>query len=248
MNRHNIFVLDFFISHRGASAIAPENTIASIALAKACGSRWVEVDVRFSKDRELIIFHDKNLFRITGVNSPVFTKNYKDLKNYDVGLWFNRSFEGERIPTLLDVLNFCNNNSINLNIEIKPEKGFEHSIGRKVKEIVNKFLFSQSCIMISSFDFKVLNQIEESEKVRKMILINRLPKKNFLESKFNFFQYFGLHLNIIDKKMVKYLVNLNKKVLVYTVNDPAKAKLLKSWGVTSVFTDLPKNFMYIKDN
>ena len=64
MYKNKCFKIDFFIAHRGASAIGPENTIASMNLAKNHGSRWIEVDVRFSKDKKLIIFHDESLQRI----------------------------------------------------------------------------------------------------------------------------------------------------------------------------------------
>ena len=88
------FSIDFFIAHRGASAIAPENTIASMILAKRFGSIWVEVDVRLSKDMEVVVFHDENLLRLAKINQLVIEKNYKELKNYDVGLWFDKSFKG----------------------------------------------------------------------------------------------------------------------------------------------------------
>ena len=247
MNIDNLFSLDYFISHRGASAIAPENTFAAIRLAKSYGSTWVELDVRFSGDKELIVFHDSNLFRTTGMNSPVLNENYKDLKNYDVGEWFHKSFKGEKIPTLIEVINYCNNNSINLNIEIKTEKGLEFSIGSKVQETVSKLWSSKNNLLISSFDFKPLSKIVETQKVKKMILLEEFSKKKFVKYNLNSFHYFGLDFKKVDKKVITYLLDLRKKVLVYTVNDPLEAKLLKSWGVTSIFTDLPKNLILLDD-
>ncbi len=245
MNSDNDFLIDFYISHRGASALAPENTIAAMELAKSYGSTWIEVDVRFSRDMELIVFHDNNFKRIAKLNCPVLDKNYNDLKKFDVGFWFDRSFMGERIPTLLEVIKFCNHNNINLNIEIKAERDFAYFIGKKVQKTVEKFWLPGKSLLISSFDLKPLTQIKETKKIKKMILLEKFPKKKYIDKDLSKFIYLGLSLNIVDKDSVKYLLNLGKKVLVYTVNDPLKAIELKSWGITSIFTDFPKNFIEI---
>ena len=172
MYKNKFFKIDFFIAHRGASAIGPENTIASMNLAKNHGSRWIEVDVRFSKDKKLIIFHDESLQRIVKLDELIYEKNYKDLKKYDVGSWFNQSFKNEKIPTLIEAIQFCNKFNINLNIEIKPHKDMDFLIGSKVQEIIDKYWVLDNMLLVSSFSDKSLSKINEYNKVKKMILLN----------------------------------------------------------------------------
>ena len=237
------FSIDFFIAHRGASAIAPENTIASMILAKRFGSMWVEVDVRLSKDMEVVVFHDENLLRLAKINQLVIEKNYKELKNYDVGLWFDKSFKGEKIPTLIDIIKFCNENQLNLNIEVKSDEKFANLISYKVQEVIKNFWSYNENILISSFEPKVLAQIFESEKLKKMILLSDFKINDYMDGNLSQFSYIGLDSNKIKKATIKFLLHKRKKILIYTVNDLATARKLKSWGVTAIFTNFPKSLI-----
>ena len=239
MYKNKCFKIDFFIAHRGASAIGPENTIASMNLAKNHGSRWIEVDVRFSKDKKLIIFHDESLQRIVKLDELIYEKNYKDLKKYDVGSWFNQSFKNEKIPTLIEAIQFCNKFNINLNIEIKPHKDMDFLIGSKVQEIIDKYWVLDNMLLVSSFSDKSLSKINEYNKVKKMILLNGIPKKENILNNLNNYKYIGIDANFIDKIIVDFLISIGKKVLVFTVNDIVLARKLELWGVTSIFSDFP---------
>lgn len=113
------------IAHRGASFFEPENTIKSYSRAIEMGADFVEVDVRLSKDKELIIMHDADLSRTTNGKGLVKNLTIDELKKLDAG-------NGEKIPTLDEVIALVKN-KIGLIIEIK-EPGTENSIIEKIEE------------------------------------------------------------------------------------------------------------------
>lgn len=92
------------IAHRGASADAPENTLAAIQLAWQQGADAAEIDVQLTADGQLVAIHDETTLRTGGVDWGVTDRTLAELKTLDVGLWKSRQFFGERIPTLEEVL------------------------------------------------------------------------------------------------------------------------------------------------
>lgn len=106
------------IAHRGASAYAPENTLASFKKAMEMGAHWFELDVHLSKDDKLVVIHDNELKRTTGVEGKVTEKTWEEMKNLDAGSWFSAEFKGERLPLLEDALRLAKN-KIGVYIELK---------------------------------------------------------------------------------------------------------------------------------
>jgi glycerophosphoryl diester phosphodiesterase len=92
--------------HRGAAAIAPENTMAGFALAARGGADYLELDVRMTSDRVAIVFHDDDLSRTTDGTGPPEGKTVSELRGLDAGSWFGPEFAGQRIPTLREVMSF----------------------------------------------------------------------------------------------------------------------------------------------
>lgn len=106
------------IAHRGASAYAPENTIAAFALAHQMGADWFELDCTLTRDDEIIVIHDDTVDRTTNGTGSVFELTLADLKKLDAGTWKNPKYAGERLPTLDESLNFARDR-IGVYIEIK---------------------------------------------------------------------------------------------------------------------------------
>ncbi|WP_093801374.1 glycerophosphodiester phosphodiesterase family protein [Streptomyces sp. Wb2n-11] len=118
------------IAHRGASAYAPENTLAAVDLADRMGFAWVENDVHRTKDGELVVVHDDSLARTTNVEqvfpgrSPWKIKDFTaaEIAELDAGSWFGPEFTGARVPTLKQYVNRVERNHQKLLLEIKkPE-------------------------------------------------------------------------------------------------------------------------------
>ncbi|MFZ2656310.1 MAG: glycerophosphodiester phosphodiesterase family protein [Victivallales bacterium] len=107
------------IAHRGASAYAPENTLASFELASSMGSDWFELDCTLSKDGEVVVIHDDNVDRVSDGRGKVSEKTLAELKRLDAGAWKDPRFAGERIPTLDETLAFAKEHGIGVYIEVK---------------------------------------------------------------------------------------------------------------------------------
>ncbi|WAU80328.1 glycerophosphodiester phosphodiesterase family protein [Streptomyces sp. Qhu-G9] len=115
------------IAHRGASAQAPENTLAAIDKADRLGFRWVENDVQRTKDGQLVVIHDDNLARTTDVEevfpgrAPWKVKDFTaaEIARLDAGSWFSPRYAGARVPTLKQYMNRVSRNHQKLVLEIK---------------------------------------------------------------------------------------------------------------------------------
>jgi glycerophosphoryl diester phosphodiesterase len=92
------------IAHRGASAYAPENTLAAFDLALQMSCRHLELDVDLTRDGHLVVMHDDTVDRTTNGTRPVGSHTLAELRALDAGAWFEPQFTGERIPTFAEVL------------------------------------------------------------------------------------------------------------------------------------------------
>src|SRR5690606_3020467 len=106
-------------AHRGASTVAPENTIAAFRAARDQGARWVELDVALLADGTPVVIHDVTLDRTTNGKGPLGEMTAADLAGLDAGSWFGAQFAGERLSTLPDVLTALGELGLNVNVEIK---------------------------------------------------------------------------------------------------------------------------------
>ncbi|MET7684883.1 glycerophosphodiester phosphodiesterase family protein [Streptomyces sp. NPDC005423] len=133
------------VAHRGASAYAPENTLASIDKAAALGFRWVENDVQRTRDGRLVVIHDDNLQRTTDVRrvfpdrSPWKVKDFTaaEIARLDAGKWFGRSYAGTRVPTLKQYMREVEHNHEKLLLEIK-NPGLYPGIERQTLDLLGK--------------------------------------------------------------------------------------------------------------
>ncbi|MEV6739807.1 glycerophosphodiester phosphodiesterase family protein [Streptomyces sp. NPDC051104] len=115
------------IAHRGASAYAPENTLAAVDKAAAMGFSWVENDVQRTKDGRLVVIHDATLERTTDVKqlfpgrSPWRVKDFtaEEIARLDAGSWFCPRYAGARVPTLWQYMERVSRHHQNLLLEIK---------------------------------------------------------------------------------------------------------------------------------
>jgi len=119
------------IAHRGASAYAPENTLAAFRLADELGADWFELDCRFSSDDEVVVMHDDSVERTTDGEGHVRALTLAELKALDAGSWKGPEFAGERIPTLAEALD-CAKDAIGVYIEVKGSA--DHALRARIIE------------------------------------------------------------------------------------------------------------------
>ena len=240
------------IGHRGVKGLAPENTLQSINQAIKLNIKWIEIDVKISKDRIPFLLHDNKLERTTsGKGSPINYK-YSELCKLDAGLWFDKKYKNLYLPTLKEVLNLCSEKNIGVNIELKPNKGFEEANVEAIIELIKKHKFGCQ-YFFSSFDwFSII-------KIRKLlpesyvgILIDSFDQKKNINkilsmcNKYNFFSC-GFNIKIISDKIIKLCKNYGILTTVYSSQNIEKNEADELWnlGIDSIFVDNPTSYKNI---
>jgi glycerophosphoryl diester phosphodiesterase len=135
-------------AHRGASGIAPENTLAAFRLAQFCGADGIELDVRPAADKVPVVMHDETLDRTTNAHGMLQRYAARDLQRIDAGSWFGPEFAGEPVPQLDGVLHWAGPDLL-LNVEIK-----EFSAGMAVIDLLERY--PDRRVLVSSFDHALL--------------------------------------------------------------------------------------------
>ena len=148
--------LPLIIAHRGESFDAPENTLASVNLAWERGADAVEIDVHMSKDNEIMVIHDSDTKRVSGIYKKIKKSNSAELKELDVGSWKNEKFKDERIPLLKEVL-FTIPTGKKIIIEIKSAR----KILPFLKAELEKSGLLPDQIEIISFSYKTVKEAKK---------------------------------------------------------------------------------------
>ena len=149
--------MKYFIAHRGESFIAPENTLAAIKLAWIHNADGVEIDVRLSKDNKIVVIHDANTRRTSGVSGKVKSLTLESLKKLDFGSWRGMKWVNERIPSLDEVLETIPRGKCVM-IEIKSST----AILPLLKKLLNKTSLKNSQIKLAGFGLKKMSLIKKS--------------------------------------------------------------------------------------
>jgi glycerophosphoryl diester phosphodiesterase len=135
------------IAHRGAAAVAPENTLAAFESAIEAGADWVELDVLETADGEVVVVHDRDLMRVAGVNLEIADATYAELREIDVGSWFGPEFGDQRVPLLAEALETCRDR-IGVVIELKYF-GRDERLEERVVEIVEALGMESQIVVMS---------------------------------------------------------------------------------------------------
>lgn len=229
------------IAHRGASARAPENTLAALREAARCGCRWVEFDVKLSRDGVPFVIHDDRLERTTNGRGRVRDLDAQALAKLDAGGWFDPRFAGERIPTLAEALSLLVELGLCANIEIKPCVGREQETAERViAEVRRVWPNDQPPPLFSSFSRTALLTAKRLAPEIPRGLLREAPGSDWAAE----MQALGcrtLHLDHtqLDLGHLRRLRDAGVPVLLYTVNDPERARILLEAGASAIFTDVP---------
>lgn len=119
-------------AHRGASAYELENTLKAFRKAQILGADGIELDIQLSKDSIFVVFHDLNLFRLTGVRKLVSDCNFEELTNYKLGKRYKRLFSQNRIVSFEEIIKWANEENMALNIELKESILSKEDVLREV--------------------------------------------------------------------------------------------------------------------
>src|SRR3954466_4000061 len=107
------------LAHRGASAYAPENTLAAFKLAIDQRADWLEMDIQETSDGQLVVFHDLRVERTTNGRGNLRDLTLNQVRDLDAGTWFDKQFAGEKVPTFEEVLALAQAHNVRIFPEVK---------------------------------------------------------------------------------------------------------------------------------
>ena len=225
--------------HRGAKAYAPMNTLPSFALAIEQGADGIELDVRLSRDGELVIMHDDRVDATTDGTGLVGDQTLAQLRALDAGAWFGEAFRGTHIPTLDEVFEFVGKRT-RINVEIKAETSRSQGVESKVAEAIRRHGLARS-VIISSFNPLVLRRFRAA---MPDVPIGYLYSKDTPQWVSHLtiglgHEALNPHSSLVDVRYMVWARQSGFRVNTWTVNDPARAVELRELGVDCIITDAP---------
>lgn len=214
------------VGHRGAAALAPENTLPSFVKAYECGATAIEFDVRLTRDDVPVIFHDESLKRLTGVEARVRDLSFEELRELKV--------LGEaQVPTLEEVLEFASGR-LAVDVELK-DSGTE----REVVRLLKKYNLEEESL-ITSFSPEILSRVKElAPNLRLGVLLERWDDKYLDIARQLGAQAILPNYTSVTPDVVDSIKGEGFALIVWTVNDPEEAARLLRQGVDGIITDDP---------
>jgi glycerophosphoryl diester phosphodiesterase len=229
----------FWIAHRGAGKLAPENTLAAFRLGAQHGYRMAECDAKLSADGVVFLLHDSTLERTTSGHGTAGDLPWSALAQLDAGGWHSRAYAGEPIPTLENLARWCLANRCLLDIEIKPTPGVEEQTGRAVAELAAR-LWQGAPVppLLTSFRPESLQGAQA--------VAPHLPRGLLLDTLWDGWASVAQQLRcaaivcnhaLWDAALVARVHGMGLRALSYTVNDEWAAERLIALGTDGIVTD-----------
>lgn len=233
------------VAHRGASAEAPENTLAALRLGYEQGAEYGECDVRLTRDGEVVLLHDEELRRTAGAAGHVGEFTLAELRGFEVGAWRGERWRGEKIPTLAEALALvARSRSVEgvgrrLLIEIKS--------GPETVSAIAAALAASGCdpaaTVLMSFDPGVTAEARRLlPRVERHWLTDENAPVGELVARARSAGCTALNLDCalpIDAAFVATAHAAGLEVFVWTVDDAAEARRLAFAGVDGLTTNRP---------
>ena len=229
-------------AHRGASAHAPENTLAAFELALVQNADAIELDVKLSADGQVVVIHDPTVDRTTGSRGRVKDLSFSELRALDAGSFFSEKFKGEKIPTLEEVFEAVGKRTF-INVELTNYTTPRDHLVEAVCVLVKK-VGLQKQVMFSSFFAPNLAKARAHLPgvPRGLLALNGWLGAWARSFGFAFGRYQALHpyLKDVTSEQVQRVHRLNRRIHVWTVNAAEDMRRLFRWGVDAIFTDDPQ--------
>ena len=221
------------IAHRGASAEAPENTLAAFRLAIDQGADFIELDVQESADGEVVVVHDSDLMKLGGPPKKIWELTAAELKAVDIGGRVDPKYAGEGVPTLAEVLAFAKGR-VGVVVELKSY-GHNDRLEEKVVALVEAAGMEKACLFMS-LDHAMVAKMKRLRPDWRVGLLAAKALGNILTIPSDFL---AVEAGMANARFVRKAHRAGRDVYVWTVNDPAPALMTMSVGVDGLISDRP---------
>jgi glycerophosphoryl diester phosphodiesterase len=245
-------VSPLILGHRGASAVAPENTLAAFARAMSDGADGIEFDVRLSRDGVPVVIHDATLKRTGLMERNVCDLTAGELQEVDVGGWFadqtRTSFAGERLPSLEQVCDLFRDNNGFLYIEMKCEEHEGQALAEEVVRLT-RLAGLREHVVVESFDLSAIASIKkidpairtaalfEPKLLRPLSSLRRLKMVDTALD--NGADEIALHHSLASARVIEKARQQGLEVVVWTVADPAWIGIARSLNIKALIANDP---------
>jgi glycerophosphoryl diester phosphodiesterase len=220
-------------AHRGHARAAPENTLSAMRKAIESGADYVEMDVQLTADGTVVLLHDRDLKRVAGVARRLDELSSDEVRQLDVGSWFAPAFSGERVPTLVEVIDLCRG-KIRLNIELKFF-GPDRRLTQKVLDIIREQALEDECLVTSLNYDALLEAKQHHPRLRTgLIVAHALGEVSRLEV-----DALSVRADFLSDELLRSAHRHGKEVHAWTVNEPSQMTRLIKRGVDNLITSDP---------
>lgn len=225
------------IAHRGASGHAPENTLAAFQRAVELGATFIETDLHVTRDGRFVAIHDDTLDRTTNGSGEVEDFTLDELQRLDAGLWFDRDFMGERIPTLAQILEFSSAHDVVFYLELKYSSvtGMDHALAAALRKTQNA-----GRIVVISFDPDTLAPLRCIDPSITLGLLVEDGGAGCLQIARDLgVRQLCPRSSLVTPELLDQAHQANLKVVTWTVNSAAAMRSMISAGLDGIMTDFP---------
>lgn len=240
------------IAHRGASALAPENTLPAFAAAIAQGADGIELDVQMTRDGEVVVIHDETVGRTTDGRGRVSDLTLDALRRLDAGSWFNRAYPrrarseyvGLKVPTLDEVLAMVRPTPLILCIELKPQRErVAQMIGATLSAVRKAEMDDR--VVYASFDHELMKQLKKQAPHAHTALLYDPRKMRAGWSAREILRpaeaasarWVSLHYTLARPRVIAAVRRAGLGAAVWTVNSKALSRLLAALRVDALITN-----------
>lgn len=231
----------WIIAHRGASGHAPENTLAAFQMAVEMGAQFIETDLQMTRDMRIVAMHDATVNRTTNGRGKISKMSLAEMRGLDAGAWFlsddGRSFKGERVPMLDEILAFAQKADVPFYLELKPSEtwGMELSVAGALQNS------GEICrAVVISFDAGVLLAMRRAAPMVMMGLLAERPTSQTVVKAVEMGARQVLpKADAVTPELVVAAKGQGLGVVAWTVNEPEEMRALMATGVDGIITDYP---------
>ncbi len=225
-------VAPLIIGHRGASAVAPENTMAAFSEAIAAGADGIEFDVRLTRDGVPVIIHDNSLYRTARLRHRIAELTWAELQQIDAS-----------VPSLDQLFKLFESNNLGLYLEMKCDSPSEHlPLAKACCQLINEYSLRER-LMIECFDLNalvVVKNVDSEIKTAALFHHSLIPEQRVIEKALAIeASALALHHRLAREPLVQQSRDAGLHVAVWTVDDPAWVARAKSTGIDALITNDP---------
>ncbi len=222
------------MAHRGASKVAPENSLAAFRKAIEARADWIEIDVQETLDGEVVVVHDSDLMKLARNKIKIWDATLAELQTIDIGSSFSPEFSAERVPTLSEVLTLCRG-KIGVIIELKYY-GHDQQLEQRVAAIVEKHDMAKN-VMVMSLKPEGIKKMKAIRPQWKCGVLMSVSLGNIQKFEADFL---AVNAKFASRSMINRAHRAGKQVFVWTVDDAASMSMLMNRGVDGILTNRPE--------